>query len=146
MLGSVTLDLDPVYRGRSTVEGLGPRRYCVLLCIMLCGTGYFLVGWFRRGPPARVAQGGLVNYGLSDLKPIAALQAELARTNRHFHLSPNRLAAEVAQIRGTPEVQRHGTSLQCRIETTSRSANETSAEAEALRRNFSRLWDVTCKL
>ncbi|KAI5676515.1 hypothetical protein M9H77_07465 [Catharanthus roseus] len=26
MLGSVTLDLDPVDRGRSTVGGLGPRR------------------------------------------------------------------------------------------------------------------------
>ncbi|KAI5678608.1 hypothetical protein M9H77_09558 [Catharanthus roseus] len=29
MLGSVTLDLDPVDRGRSTVGGLGPRRYCI---------------------------------------------------------------------------------------------------------------------
>ncbi|KAI5680632.1 hypothetical protein M9H77_01859 [Catharanthus roseus] len=26
---------------------------------MLCGSGYFLAGWVRRGPPARVAQGGL---------------------------------------------------------------------------------------
>ncbi|KAI5668521.1 hypothetical protein M9H77_18374 [Catharanthus roseus] len=60
MLGSVTLDLDPVDRGRSTVGGLGPRRYCVLLRIMLCGSGYFLAGWVRRGPPARVAQDGLV--------------------------------------------------------------------------------------
>ncbi|KAI5654700.1 hypothetical protein M9H77_31887 [Catharanthus roseus] len=69
---------------------------------------------------------------------IAALKAKLARTNRHFHLSPNRLAAEVAQIRGASEVQRRGTSLQRRVETTSRSANETPAEAEARRRNFSR--------
>ncbi|KAI5650357.1 hypothetical protein M9H77_36362 [Catharanthus roseus] len=45
----VTLDLDPVDRGRSTVGGLGPRR------------GYFLAGWVRRGPPARVAQGSLVS-------------------------------------------------------------------------------------
>ncbi|KAI5677975.1 hypothetical protein M9H77_08925 [Catharanthus roseus] len=28
MLGTVTLDLDPVDRGRSTIGGLGPRRYC----------------------------------------------------------------------------------------------------------------------
>ncbi|KAI5667862.1 hypothetical protein M9H77_17715 [Catharanthus roseus] len=27
---------------------------------MLCGSGYFLEAWIRRGPPARVAQGGLV--------------------------------------------------------------------------------------
>ncbi|KAI5669444.1 hypothetical protein M9H77_19297 [Catharanthus roseus] len=27
---------------------------------MLCGSGYFLAGWVKRGPPARVAQGGLV--------------------------------------------------------------------------------------
>ncbi|KAI5654674.1 hypothetical protein M9H77_31861 [Catharanthus roseus] len=47
--GCVTLDLDPVDRGRSTVEGLGPRR------------GYFLAGWVRRDPLARVAQGGLVS-------------------------------------------------------------------------------------
>ncbi|KAI5683058.1 hypothetical protein M9H77_04286 [Catharanthus roseus] len=40
MLGSVTLDLDPVDRGRNTVGGLGPRG---------------------RGPRTRVAQGGLVN-------------------------------------------------------------------------------------
>ncbi|KAI5673460.1 hypothetical protein M9H77_13824 [Catharanthus roseus] len=64
MLGSVTLDLDPVNRGRSTVRGLGPRR------------GYFLAGCIRRGPPTRVVQGGLskdfvyVDYGLSSLKPI----------------------------------------------------------------------------
>ncbi|KAI5667981.1 hypothetical protein M9H77_17834 [Catharanthus roseus] len=38
MLGSVTLDLDPVDRGRSIIGGLGPRR---------------------RGPSARIAQGGL---------------------------------------------------------------------------------------
>ncbi|KAI5663864.1 hypothetical protein M9H77_23187 [Catharanthus roseus] len=45
MLGSVTLDLDPVDKGRSTVGGLGPRR---------------------RGPPARVAQDGLagIDYGM----------------------------------------------------------------------------------
>ncbi|KAI5667835.1 hypothetical protein M9H77_17688 [Catharanthus roseus] len=60
MLGSVTLDLDPVNRGRSTVGRLGPRQYCVGLRIILCGSGYFLVGWVRRGPPARVAQGSLV--------------------------------------------------------------------------------------
>ncbi|KAI5682505.1 hypothetical protein M9H77_03733 [Catharanthus roseus] len=42
MLGSVTLDLDPVDRGRSTVGGLGPN------------------GWFKKGLPARIAQGGLV--------------------------------------------------------------------------------------
>ncbi|KAI5658133.1 hypothetical protein M9H77_26926 [Catharanthus roseus] len=49
---------------------------------------------------------------------IAALQAELAKTNRHFHLSRqarqletarvNRLATKVAQIRGTLEVQQRG--------------------------------------
>ncbi|KAI5677864.1 hypothetical protein M9H77_08814 [Catharanthus roseus] len=60
MLGSVTLDLDPFNRGRSTVRGLGPKRYCVRLRIMLCGSGHFLEGWVRRGPPAKVAQGGLV--------------------------------------------------------------------------------------
>ncbi|KAI5666718.1 hypothetical protein M9H77_16571 [Catharanthus roseus] len=54
MLGSVTLDLDPVDRGHSTVGG-----------------GYFLAGWVRRGPPARVAQGGLViqagiDYGMPE--------------------------------------------------------------------------------
>ncbi|KAI5652690.1 hypothetical protein M9H77_29877 [Catharanthus roseus] len=27
---------------------------------MLYGSGYFLASWVRRGPPARVAQGGLV--------------------------------------------------------------------------------------
>ncbi|KAI5663171.1 hypothetical protein M9H77_22494 [Catharanthus roseus] len=27
---------------------------------MLCGSGYFLASWVRRGPPARVAQGGLL--------------------------------------------------------------------------------------
>ncbi|KAI5681056.1 hypothetical protein M9H77_02283 [Catharanthus roseus] len=41
MLGSVTLDLNPVDRGRSTVGGLGPR-------------------W--RGPPARIVQCGLVVF------------------------------------------------------------------------------------
>ncbi|KAI5676160.1 hypothetical protein M9H77_07110 [Catharanthus roseus] len=47
MLGSVTLDLDPVDRGRRTVGGLGLRR---------------------RGPPARVAQGGLagIDYGIPE--------------------------------------------------------------------------------
>ncbi|KAI5649695.1 hypothetical protein M9H77_35700 [Catharanthus roseus] len=40
MLDSVTLDLDPVNRGRSIVGGLGPRR---------------------RGPLARIAEGGLVS-------------------------------------------------------------------------------------
>ncbi|KAI5678666.1 hypothetical protein M9H77_09616 [Catharanthus roseus] len=50
MLGSVTLDLDPVDRGGSTVGRLGPRR------------------WIRRGPPARVAQGGLLSTpGLVDI-------------------------------------------------------------------------------
>ncbi|KAI5682479.1 hypothetical protein M9H77_03707 [Catharanthus roseus] len=58
--GCVTLDLDPVDRGRSTVRGLGPKRYYVGLCIMLCGSGYFLEVWVKRGPPARVAQGSLV--------------------------------------------------------------------------------------
>ncbi|KAI5682461.1 hypothetical protein M9H77_03689 [Catharanthus roseus] len=48
MVGSITLDLDSVDRGRSPVGGLGLRR------------GYFLKGWVRRRPPARVAQGGLV--------------------------------------------------------------------------------------
>ncbi|KAI5673128.1 hypothetical protein M9H77_13492 [Catharanthus roseus] len=60
MLGSVTLDLDPVDRGRNTVGRLGPKRYCVGLRIMLCDSGYFLEGWVRRGSPVRVAQGGLV--------------------------------------------------------------------------------------
>ncbi|KAI5675858.1 hypothetical protein M9H77_06808 [Catharanthus roseus] len=68
MLGSVTLDLDPVDRGRSTVGGLDPKRYCVGLRIMLCGSGYFLEGWVRRGSPARVAQGGLadIDYGMPE--------------------------------------------------------------------------------
>ncbi|KAI5682309.1 hypothetical protein M9H77_03537 [Catharanthus roseus] len=60
MLGCVTLDLDPVDRGSSTVGGLGPRRYYILLRIMLCGSGYFLASWVRRGPSVRIAQGGLV--------------------------------------------------------------------------------------
>ncbi|KAI5671473.1 hypothetical protein M9H77_11837 [Catharanthus roseus] len=56
MLGSVTLDLDPVDRGRSTVGGLGPKRYCIGL------------RWVKRGPPARVAQGGLAGneYGMPE--------------------------------------------------------------------------------
>ncbi|KAI5671474.1 hypothetical protein M9H77_11838 [Catharanthus roseus] len=68
MIDSVTLDLDPVDRGCSTVGGLGPKRYCVRLRIMLCGSGYFLEGWVRRGPPARVAQGGLAgnDYGMPE--------------------------------------------------------------------------------
>ncbi|KAI5670933.1 hypothetical protein M9H77_11297 [Catharanthus roseus] len=72
MLDSVTLDLDPVDRGRSTVGGLGPWRYCVLLRIMLCGSSYFLAGWVRRGPPARVAQDGLagIDYGMLELVPM----------------------------------------------------------------------------
>ncbi|KAI5677067.1 hypothetical protein M9H77_08017 [Catharanthus roseus] len=48
-LSSVTLDLDPVDRGRSTVGGLDPRR------------GYFLASWVRVGPPTRLAQGGVVS-------------------------------------------------------------------------------------
>ncbi|KAI5652281.1 hypothetical protein M9H77_29468 [Catharanthus roseus] len=40
MLGSVTLDLDPVDRGCSTIGGLGPMR----------------------GPPSRIAQGILVAF------------------------------------------------------------------------------------
>ncbi|KAI5668055.1 hypothetical protein M9H77_17908 [Catharanthus roseus] len=44
MLCSVTLDLDLVDRGRSTVGGLGPRRR---------------LG--QEGPPTRVAQVGLVS-------------------------------------------------------------------------------------
>ncbi|KAI5658182.1 hypothetical protein M9H77_26975 [Catharanthus roseus] len=45
MLGSVTLDLDPVDRGRSIVGG-----------------------WVRRGLPTRVAQGGLArfDYGMPE--------------------------------------------------------------------------------
>ncbi|KAI5675651.1 hypothetical protein M9H77_06601 [Catharanthus roseus] len=33
---------------------------------MLCGSGYFLAGWVRRGPPARVAQGSMagIDYGM----------------------------------------------------------------------------------
>ncbi|KAI5661795.1 hypothetical protein M9H77_21118 [Catharanthus roseus] len=27
---------------------------------MFCGSGYFLAGWVRRGPPARITQGSLV--------------------------------------------------------------------------------------
>ncbi|KAI5662627.1 hypothetical protein M9H77_21950 [Catharanthus roseus] len=48
MLSSVTIDLDPVDRRRSTVGGLGPRR---------------------RGPPASILQGGLagIGYGISNL-------------------------------------------------------------------------------
>ncbi|KAI5676925.1 hypothetical protein M9H77_07875 [Catharanthus roseus] len=39
---------------------------------MLCGSGYFLAGWVKRGPPARVAQGGLtgIDYRMSELVPI----------------------------------------------------------------------------
>ncbi|KAI5678519.1 hypothetical protein M9H77_09469 [Catharanthus roseus] len=52
----VTLDLDPVDRGRSTVGVLSPKR------------GYFLESWVRRGPPARVALGGLagIDYGMPE--------------------------------------------------------------------------------
>ncbi|KAI5681746.1 hypothetical protein M9H77_02974 [Catharanthus roseus] len=68
MLGSVTLDLDPVDRGLSIVGGLDPKRYCVLLRIMLYGSSYFLEGWVKRGPPARIAQGGLagIDYGMPE--------------------------------------------------------------------------------
>ncbi|KAI5650482.1 hypothetical protein M9H77_36487 [Catharanthus roseus] len=68
MFDSVTLDLDPIDRWCSTVGGLGPEWYCVGLCIILCGSGYFLEGWVRRGPPAMVAQGGLagIDYGMSE--------------------------------------------------------------------------------
>ncbi|KAI5656796.1 hypothetical protein M9H77_25589 [Catharanthus roseus] len=63
MLGSVTLDLDPVNRGRSTVGGLGPRRYYVGV---------------RRGPPARVAHGGLadIHYGMPELVPVTPFKYE----------------------------------------------------------------------
>ncbi|KAI5658799.1 hypothetical protein M9H77_27592 [Catharanthus roseus] len=39
---------------------------------MLCDSGYFLAGWVRRGPPARVAQGGLagIDYGMLELVPM----------------------------------------------------------------------------
>ncbi|KAI5648332.1 hypothetical protein M9H77_34337 [Catharanthus roseus] len=69
MLGCVTLDLDPVDRGCTTVGGLGPKQYCVGLRIMLCGSGYFLEGWVRRGPPAKVAQGGLagIDYEMPEI-------------------------------------------------------------------------------
>ncbi|KAI5682091.1 hypothetical protein M9H77_03319 [Catharanthus roseus] len=68
MLDSVTLDLDPVDRERSIVGRLGPRRYCVWLRIMLCGSSYFLEGWVRRSPPARIVQGGLagIDYGMPE--------------------------------------------------------------------------------
>ncbi|KAI5652967.1 hypothetical protein M9H77_30154 [Catharanthus roseus] len=69
MLGSVTLDLDPVDKRRSSIGGLGPRRYCISLRIMLCDSDYFLAGSVRRGPPARVAQGGMVgiDYGMPEI-------------------------------------------------------------------------------
>ncbi|KAI5654296.1 hypothetical protein M9H77_31483 [Catharanthus roseus] len=63
--GKFTLDLDPVDRGCSTVGGLGPRR------------GYLLVGWVRRGSPARVAQGACpVPRGTQVLYPDAVDLAE----------------------------------------------------------------------
>ncbi|KAI5678520.1 hypothetical protein M9H77_09470 [Catharanthus roseus] len=62
MLGSVTLDLDPVDRGRSTVGGLGPKWYYVGLRIILCGSGYFLESWVKRVPPARAG----IDYGMPE--------------------------------------------------------------------------------
>ncbi|KAI5681925.1 hypothetical protein M9H77_03153 [Catharanthus roseus] len=59
MLGSVTLDLDPVDRGRSTIGG-----------------SYFLAGWVRRGSPARVAQGGLVGNFMTKMTEL--LEATLS--------------------------------------------------------------------
>ncbi|KAI5666681.1 hypothetical protein M9H77_16534 [Catharanthus roseus] len=55
MLGSVTLDLNPVDKGHSTIRGLDPKWYCISLLIMLCGSGYFQAGWVRRGSLARTA-------------------------------------------------------------------------------------------
>ncbi|KAI5650751.1 hypothetical protein M9H77_36756 [Catharanthus roseus] len=60
MLGSVTLDLDPIDRGRSTVGGLGPRhtgrpgkyaRARYLFIYMLCEvekSNVRTVSWQRR--------------------------------------------------------------------------------------------------
>ncbi|KAI5654303.1 hypothetical protein M9H77_31490 [Catharanthus roseus] len=43
---------------------------------MLCGSGYSLEGWVRRGPPARVAQGGLagIDYGMLEFVPMTRLR------------------------------------------------------------------------
>ncbi|KAI5649078.1 hypothetical protein M9H77_35083 [Catharanthus roseus] len=71
MLGSVTLDLDPVDRGRSTIGRLGPNRYCVGLRIMLCGSGYFVEGWVRRGSPARV------ELAKSGVEPVSSRDEEM---------------------------------------------------------------------
>ncbi|KAI5668452.1 hypothetical protein M9H77_18305 [Catharanthus roseus] len=78
---------------------------------------------------------------------IATLQMELGRTSRHFYLSRqarqleparvDRLATELAQMRGTFEAQHHSMSQQCWLRTTSRSANEIPTEANARRRGFS---------
>ncbi|KAI5650844.1 hypothetical protein M9H77_36849 [Catharanthus roseus] len=39
---------------------------------MLCGSGYFLAGWVRKGPPVKVAQGGLagIDYRMPKLVPM----------------------------------------------------------------------------
>ncbi|KAI5649361.1 hypothetical protein M9H77_35366 [Catharanthus roseus] len=211
MLGSVTLDLDPVDRGRSTVGGLGPRRHrwiyqdetivrgsagltpsssysireidperlLVLVVdipdsdsetedpseptsemdttewienvlrnetteepslgptsgILVSPTGFYEGSTFGLPVFSPIAETVGSHFPASYLSleqriqaaenQIAALQAELARTNRHFHLfrqarqfetaRANRLVAEVAQIRGTPKVhQRVGRQMRPR--------------------------------
>ncbi|KAI5678047.1 hypothetical protein M9H77_08997 [Catharanthus roseus] len=170
MLGGVNLNLDPVDRGRSTIGGLGPKRYCdrtivrgsvgstpsssysrreidperpSMPVVDIPDSDFETVdGWASTemdieedprpnfGIPASLT--GFYEGSTSGLpvsspiaetvgshfpapseNQIATLQAELARTNRHFPLScqsrqlettrANSLAAEVAQIRGTPE-------------------------------------------
>ncbi|KAI5663144.1 hypothetical protein M9H77_22467 [Catharanthus roseus] len=89
MLGSATLDLYSVDRGRSIVGGLGLRRYC----------------WVRRGPPARIAQGGLSCIFVSSVPrgtrvpyPAAVDLAE------GYELQiAGRLTAKVTLMEGTPE-------------------------------------------
>ncbi|KAI5671387.1 hypothetical protein M9H77_11751 [Catharanthus roseus] len=78
-------------------------------------------------------------HALPTENQIAALQAELVETSRHFHSScqasqlettrADRLAAEVAQMREILEAQQHGVFLQHWLGMISSSANETPAEA-----------------
>ncbi|KAI5649417.1 hypothetical protein M9H77_35422 [Catharanthus roseus] len=131
MLGSVTLDLDPVDRGCSTVGGLGPRclSWCMHVFFLkisgvvvapICLDSLRLFG-LPRGMqiPYSVAVDLAEGYGVSQSR-----QFETARANR--------LAAEVAQIRGAPEVQRRGTKMS--------KPHSMSHEAEAMPESSSHGW------
>ncbi|KAI5676690.1 hypothetical protein M9H77_07640 [Catharanthus roseus] len=98
---------------------------------MLCGSGYFLAGWVRRGPPARVAQGGLagIDYGMPELVPMTPFKVPdsvlLRGTQVHYSAAVDlaeeygfyssclvrpldtagRLTAKTTLMRGTLEAQ-----------------------------------------